>query len=133
MGWSENYNEQDIVADYTKPLKKLWDNLIPKTYPHILEFKTNRAVEVKVRRMMGPYHMDEHFIDYNCDIKIDNQPLIDNGWNGGEIGKELVKKSYGENYFHELRHRMTQLMKYAGLNFSQFDSGGKFNIELDEL
>ena len=35
MGWSENYNDYDVVKDYTKSLKKIWDNLIPETYPHI--------------------------------------------------------------------------------------------------
>jgi len=29
MGWSKDYSEDEIVGDYTKPLKKIWDNLMP--------------------------------------------------------------------------------------------------------
>ena len=132
MSWSGDYKEEDIVKDYTKPLSKIWDNLMPTTYPYVLEFKTNRATEVKLKKAIGPYHMEENFIDYNCDVVIDKTPLIKNGWDGGKISKELVKESYGELYFHGLRVKMVELMKYAGLKFSTFDAGGEINAHTND-
>ena len=45
MSWYEFYDESEIIADHTKGLSKIWDNLMPTTYPYVLEFKTKRAVE----------------------------------------------------------------------------------------
>ena len=133
MSWNKEYNEKEIVANYTKPLKKIWDNLMPQSYPYILDFKTNKAVEVKQIRYIGPYSHTENFIDYNCDLKLDNQPLIDAGWDGGKITKELVDKAYGELYFHDLRAKMLQLSRYAGMNFGNFDMGGELKTRVDDL
>jgi len=77
--------------------------------------------------------MVENFIDYDCSLTIDNQPLIDLGWDGGNISAEMTKKAYGELYFHELRAKMTELMKYAGLKFSSFDAGGTLNAKAKEI
>lgn len=133
MGWTEDYKEEDIVADVTKPLKKLWDILMPESYPYVLEFKTNRATEVDQTKRVGPFSMNEHFIDYDCDVLVDNQPLIDIGWTGEPPGGELVKKAYGETYFHELRGKMVEISKYAGFKFSQFDMSGKLNVRCKDL
>lgn len=132
MSWSADYNPDNIINDYTKPLSKVWDNLMPLSYPHVLEFKTNKVFEVLVKRKMGPYSMNENFIDYDCDVVIDKTPLIKNGWDGGKISKELVKESYGELYFHDLRVKMVELMKYAGLKFSTFDAGGEINAHTND-
>ena len=133
MSWNEKYNEEDILKDYTKPLSKIWDNLMPTTYPYVQEFKTKKAVEVETVKLMGPYHMTERFIDYDCYVKIDRKPLIDYGWKGEPITKDLWKKVYGKSYFHDLRGQMVKLSAYAGLNLSQFDFGGNIKAEVDDL
>lgn len=133
MGWSGDYKENEIMADYTKSLRKIWDNLLPETYPYVIDFKTNKVVEVKQDKYIGPYSHNEHFIHYDCDLKLDNTPLIDAGWDGGEITSKLVKMAYGENYFDDLRYKLRELSKYAGLSFSNFDMGGNINTRVDEL
>jgi hypothetical protein len=133
MGWTEEYDKKNIVADYTKPLKKIWDTLMPTSYPYIIDFDTDKAVEVKLKRSIGPYNMEENFIDYECSVTIDNQPLLDIGWDGGPITDEMAKKAYGELYFLELRAKMVELMKYAGLKFSTFDAGGVLNAKAKDL
>jgi hypothetical protein len=133
MGWSENYTEDEIVGDFTKPLSKIWDNLIPTLYPHVLSFKTNKVVEVKQIKKMGPYSMTERFLDYDCEVLIDNKPVVKIGWDGGEISKEMADKAYGENYFFNLRSKLVDLSKYAGLNFNQFDFGGKLRASVNDL
>jgi len=132
MGWTSEYEEKDIVKDYTKTLSKVWDNLMPLSYPYVLEFKTNKSVEVLVKRKMGPYTMSENFIDYDCDVIIDKTPLIENGWDGGPINKEMVDKCYGELYFHDLRVKMVELSQYAGLKFSTFDAGGTIDAKTND-
>lgn len=132
MSWSEEYNENEVVADYTKPLGRIWDTLMPTSYPYVLEFKTNKAVEVNKNKSFGPYSMWERFIDFDCDVVIDKKPLLDIGWENGEISSEMAKKAYGETYFHDLRGKMVELMKYAGLKFSQFDFGGNLNASVKD-
>ena len=39
MSWSEEYKESEIVEDHTRVLSKIWDNLMPTTYPYVLEFR----------------------------------------------------------------------------------------------
>jgi hypothetical protein len=133
MGWSKDYSEDEIVGDYTKPLKKIWDNLMPTTYPHILKFTTKRATEVKQKKKMGPYSMTENFIDFDCYVIIDNKPLVDFGWDGGPISLEMAEKAYGDSYFHNMRGAMVELMRYAGIKFSQFDFGGDLKIDVEDL
>ena len=133
MSWNSEYKEEEIVKDHTKPLKKIWDNLMPTSYPYVIEFNTNKVVEVKQLKKMGPYSMNEHFIDYDCSAIIDSKPLVDLGWNGGPISNELAKKAYGELYFHDFRLKMNELMKYAGLNFSNFDSGGNIDAKASDI
>ena len=133
MSWNQNYDKEDIVDDHTKVLSKIWDNLMPTTYPYVLKFKTNKAVEVKEIKRMGPYHMTENFIDYNCDVLIDNKPLIENGWDGGKISKEFWQKCYGELYFHDMRGQLSELAKYAGIKFSTFDLNGELNATTNNI
>lgn len=134
MGWNNEYSEEEIVKDHTKVLSKIWDNLMPTSYPYVLKFKTNKAVEVFQVKTMGPYHMDENFIDYDCDIKIDNKPLFDAGWNGKDpLTKELVYNAYGKLYFNDMRGKLVELAKYANINLSHFDFGGDIHTTTDSL
>jgi len=133
MGWSENYNENEIVGDFTKVLSKIWDNLMPSVYPYVLKFETKSVVEVLQQKSMGPYTITENFLDYNCDVLIDNKPLIEEGWDGGKISVELWKRAYGESYFLDMQSKLVELSKYASFNFSQFDLGGKLNATTPDI
>ena len=133
MSWNNEYEESEVINDWTRPLKKIWDNLMPVSYPYILEFETKKVVEVKQKKYIGPYSHTEHFIDYDCYLKVDNKPLIDVGWDGGKITKKLVDEAYGEMYFHDMREKMRELSKFAGLRFSNFDMGGNLNTTVDYL
>ena len=132
MSWYSEYNESEVVEDHTKGLSKIWDNLMPATYPYVLEFRTNKAVEVHKITKMGPYHINEKFIDYDCYVLIDDEPLIKSGWNKGEvISKEDADKAYGHEYFHNMRVKMVELSKYAGLGIqSSFDFGGHLDANV---
>jgi hypothetical protein len=132
MSWFAEYKESEVVEDHTKGLSKIWDNLMPTTYPYVLEFKTNKAVEVHKITKMGPYHINEKFIDYDCYVLIDDEPLIKSGWSKGEtISKEDADKAYGQNYFHDMRVKMVELSKYAGLGIkSSFDFGGHLDANV---
>ena len=133
MGWEENYSEYDVVKDHTKVLSKIWDNLMPKICPHVENFETFKAVEVHKTKRMGPYHMNEEYIDYNCAVKIDGTPLRNIGWNGkDQITKEMVDEAYGENYFYNIRMKMVEVSKYAGIKFSNFDMGGNLTASVDD-
>jgi hypothetical protein len=134
MSWSAEYKESEIVADYTKVLSKIWDNLMPTTYPYVLKFRTNKAVEVNKVNKIGPYHMNERFIDYDCYVLIDKEPLTKIGWNGeGDITEEMSDKAYGDLYFHDMRVKMVELSKYAGLKInSSFDFGGKLDAHVGD-
>jgi hypothetical protein len=132
MSWNSEYKESEIVADHTRVLSKIWDNLMPTTYPYVLEFRTNRAVEVHKIKKIGPYNADEKFIDYNCYVLVDKEPLVKIGWNGDStVSEEMTIKAYGENYFMEMRRHMVELSKYAGLKIkSSFDFGGELDANV---
>ena len=132
MSWSEDYKESEIVENHTKGLSKIWDNLMPSTYPYVLEFRTNKAIEVNKVKKMGPYHINERFVDYDCYVLIDDEPLKKIGWQKGEtISKEDADKAYGQNYFHDMRVKMVELSKYAGLGIkSSFDFGGHLDANV---
>jgi hypothetical protein len=134
MSWNAEYKESELVADYTKVLSKIWDNLMPATYPYVLKFRTNKAVEVNKVNKIGPYHMNERFIDYDCYVLIDKEPLTKIGWNGkGDITEEMSDKAYGDLYFHDMRVKMVELSKYAGLKInSAFDFGGKLDAHVGD-
>ena len=133
MGWEAEYKESEIVEDHTQVLSKIWDNLMPATYPYVLEFKTKKAVEIHKVKKMGPYHMTERYIDYDCYVLIDGEPLHEIGWTSKRpITKQESTKAYGGNYFDEMRFKMVELSKYAGLGIkSSFDFGGQLiaNVE----
>jgi hypothetical protein len=99
MSWSEEYKESEIVEDHTRVLSKIWDNLMPTTYPYVLEFRTNKAVEVYKIKRMGPYHANERFIDYDCYVLIDKEPLVKIGWDGGTVSEEMTYEAYGNIIF----------------------------------
>ena len=133
MSWNEEYKESEIVEDHTRVLSKIWDNLMPTTYPHVLEFRTNKAVEVYKIKRMGPYHANERFIDYDCYVLIDKEPLVKIGWNGGTISEEMTYEAYGEHYFYNMRRHMVDLSKYAALKTnSAFDFGGSLNANVKD-
>ena len=134
MGWESDYKKEEIVEDHTRVLSKIWDNLMPATYPYVLEFKTNKAVEVHMTKQMGPYHMTERFIDYDCYVLVDNEPLIKIGWEKGEpISKEMADKAYGEKYFYGMRMKMVELSVYSGARIkSSFDFGGHLDANVKD-
>lgn len=133
MSWYEFYDESEIVADHTKGLSKIWDNLMPTTYPYVLEFKTKKAVEVNKVQKMGPYSITERFIDYDCYVLIDKEPLVKIGWNGGTISEEMTYEAYGEHYFYNMRRHMVDLSKYAALKTnSAFDFGGSLDANVKD-
>lgn len=130
MGYNTEYKPEEVLNDFTNAVSKVWDNVMPSSYPYVLEFKTNKVVEVKQVKRMGPYSLTEHFIDYDVDVIVDKTPLENIGWDEGEkISKELTSEAYGENYFYDMRERMRELLKYVGINFSNFDFGGTLNAK----
>ena len=134
MGWEAKYNDSEIVGNHTKGLSKIWDNLMPETYPYVLKFTTNSAVEVHKIKKMGPYHMSEKFIDYDCHVLVDRTPLDEIGWDGkSEVSREMTDEAYGERYFHDMRMTMVELSKYAGLGItSSFDFGGQLHATVKD-
>lgn len=134
MGHTDKFKPEEVVADYTEVVSKLWDNVMPTHYPHILDFKTNKVLEVKHVERMGPYSMTEHFIHHDVNVLIDNSPLVDIGWNGVEsISNDMVKRAYGDNYFYDMRNEMLKLLQYVGINFSHFDFGGPIHASVKDL
>ena len=130
MGHNTEYKPEEVINDFTNAVSKVWDNVMPSSYPYVLEFKTNKVVEVKQIKRMGPYSLTEHFFDYDVDVIVDKTPLENIGWDEGEkISKELTTEAYGENYFYDMRDRMRELLKYVGLNISNFDFGGTLNAK----
>jgi len=134
MSWSEEYKESEIVEDHTKVLSKIWDNLMPTTYPYVLEFRTNKAVEVYKIKKMGPYNADEKFIDYDCYVLVDKEPLVKVGWDGDStVSEEMTIKAYGKSFFLNMRRHMVDLSKYAGLKLnSSFDFGGHLDANVKD-
>jgi hypothetical protein len=138
MSWTDtfkvDFKEDDVVADYTKILSKLWDNIMPSSYPYILEFKTKSAKEVHQKRKIGPYRRTDNF--FYCDVLVimDSKPLHDNGWDGkSEVDEKMVDKCYGDNYFHGMRTEMKDLMKYVGLEVSVFDFRAAIDAEVKDV
>ena len=62
------------------------------------------------------------------------EPLVKIGWNGnGDITEEMSDKAYGELYFHDMRSKMVELSKYAGLKIkSSFDFGGNLDANVKD-
>lgn len=123
------WTDEDTVVDYTKPLKKLWDKLIPSSFPEITSFTTEGAKWVEHKKVLGPYHAWEEDLKFLVEIVLNQDPLIKLGWNGKDtISKELFNKAYGENFFYNVRQRMVEVAKHVGLNLSQFDLEGDFKV-----
>ena len=118
------FSENEIVADHTEPLKKIWNLVLPKIYPHVLDLETSWAFEVEKDRYIGPYKSKERKLYYKLFVTLDNKPLLDSGWKGEKVSKELANKAYGEKYFFDLYEKLRHLAKYAGVDFSNFDMEG---------
>lgn len=127
------WKEEDTVIDYTDTAKKIWDEMMPKTYPHIKKFITKGVKEVEGRDKLGPYHMDYHKMIYSVFVEIDAEPMRRIGWTPKEkITKEIWQKAYGKDYFNEMRHRMRELIGYLGLKFSNFDFKGDVDAKTSD-
>ena len=132
MSRSSEYKEEDVVADHTKVLSKLWDTMMPSTYPYVLKFKTNMAKEVYTTHKIGPYSRSERFLDFDVNVIMDAKPLFDNGWNGeDDITTEMADKAYGFDYFSDMRRAMSKLMLYVGLKFSITSIDGNIVANVD--
>ena len=130
----KDFKEEDVVADHTKVLSKLWDTMMPSTYPYVLEFKTNYAKEVYTTRKIGPYRSGERFLDFDVNVIMDSKPLFDNGWNGeDEITTQMADNAYGFNYFSGMRSAMSKLMPYVGLNFSITSVDGNIDANVKDI
>ena len=128
-----DFKEEDVVADHTKVLSKIWDTLMPSYYPYVLEFKTNMAREIYTTRRIGPYRSSERFLDFDVNVIMDSKPLYDNGWNGeDEITTEMADKAYGHDYFSNMRGEMSKLMAYVGLNFSIMSVDGNIDANVKD-
>ena len=121
-----------VVKDHTKKVKKLWDGIMTE-YPWVNYFDTQAVSEVTWVQKMGPYEMVHHKILYKIKVLIDKKPLFDVGYKIGEqITKELWQKAYGSDYFDNMRHRMRELLKFAGFGrVSNFDFDGDIDAQLD--
>jgi hypothetical protein len=130
----KDFKEEDVVADHTKVLSKLWDTMMPSTYPFVLEFKTNYVKEVYTTRKIGPYRIGERFLDFDVNVIMDSKPLFDNGWNGeDEITTEMADNAYGFNYFSNMRGTMSKLLVYVGLNFSITSVDGNIDANVKDV
>jgi hypothetical protein len=130
----KDFKEEDVVADHTKVLSKLWDTMMPSTYPFVLEFKTNYVKEVYTTRKIGPYRIGERFLDFDVNVIMDSKPLFDNGWNGeDEITTEMADNAYGFNYFSNMRGTMSKLLVYVGLNFSITSVDGNIDANVKDI
>ncbi len=130
----KDFKEEDVVADHTKVLSKLWDTMMPSTYPYVLEFKTNYVKEVYTTRKIGPYRSGERFLDFDVNVIMDSKPLFDNGWNGeDEITTEMADKAYGFNYFSNMRGTMSKLLVYVGLNISITSVDGNIDANVKDI
>jgi hypothetical protein len=128
----KDFKEEDVVADHTKVLSKLWDTMMPSTYPYVLKFKTNMAKEVHTTHKIGPYSRSERFLDFDVNVIMDAKPLYDIGWNGeDEITTEMADNAYGFNYFSNMRGTMSKLMPYVGLKFSITSIDGNIDANVD--
>ena len=134
MSRSSEYKEEDVVADHTKVLSKLWDTMMPSTYPFVLKFKTNMAKEVHTTHKIGPYRRSERFLDFDVNVIMDSKPLFDNGWNGeDEITTEMSDKAYGFNYFSDMRKTMSKLMAYLGFKFTITSIDGNIDANVKDV
>lgn len=128
----ENYTGEDKVEDYTKLVKKIWDNVIPQNYPNVLKFDTEFAKWIEHKRTMGPYHMWENKLYVQVKLLLSPQPFIDNGWDGKSTPtQEDFIKAYPNEFFTEIRNEMRELAKFVGLNVSNLDMEDSFLPEVN--
>ena len=128
------WTDKDKVVDYTEPLKKLWDNLIPPQFPQIKTFETKGAKWVEHKKTLGGdlYYIWEEDLKYLVRITMKKELLIDSGWNGTDkVTQKLFNKVYGEDIFPNIRYKMLHFAKFVGLKLSQFDLEGDFKVFID--
>ena len=128
------WNDDDEVIDQTNKVKKIWDLVMPQTYPYIIRFKTIGVKEVTHTKRMGPYSFTEHKIKFLAHVLMDSTPLVNAGWDGeSKIDDKLLMKAYGKEYFSKMREEMRSMLKYIGLGkFSNFDFGGHIQGTVNE-
>ena len=134
MAYEKQYvwTDKDLVEDYTEPIKKLWDNLITPSFPQIKSFETLGVKWVEHVKHIGPYNMKERDLKYLVKLVLDKKFLEDSGWKDGEkVTQEMFNMAYGEGFFYNVRLRMLSLVKFVGLNLSQFDLEGDFDISAE--
>ena len=124
-----NYSGEDIHVDYTDKLKKVWDNVIPKTFANVLEFDTKSAIWVEHKKTIGPYHIWEDKMYAKINLVLSDKPFYENGWDGeATLTQEDFNKVYTKEFFLNLRDRMYQLSKYLGLKLDNFTLIDNFSI-----
>jgi hypothetical protein len=131
MGNEKQYiwTDKDLVEDYTEPIKKLWDNLVPPSFPQIKSFETLGVKWVEHKETMGPYYRFEQNLKFLVKLELHISFLNDAGWKNGEkVSQKTFDTAYGENFLYNVRGRMLSLVKFVGMNLSQFDLEGDFNI-----
>jgi len=128
------WDDDDIVVDHTKKVKKIWDMVMPQTYPYLIKFKTIGVKEVTHEKRMGPYSFKEHKVKFLAHVLMDSNPLVNAGWDGEtKIDEPLLIKAYGKDYFIKMREQMRDLLGYIGLgNFSNFDFEGHIQGAVNE-
>lgn len=127
------WTDKDNVVDYTQPMKKLWDNLMLSSFPKIKSFTTLGAMWVEHKKTLGiKYHMWEEDLKFSVEIVFNGDYLKELGWDGiSKVDPELFYKVYGKEIFTEIRQRMIEIAKYAGIKISQFDLEGDFKVFID--
>jgi len=128
---SSKFSEGEILADHTETLKKIWDVVLPKTYPYVENFETLFAVEVRKEHYLGPYKRTEDKLFYGANVKLDSKPLINAGWEGEKVTEKFAEKAYGQKYFYDMREAIRHLAKYAGVDFSIFDMEGDIKAQVE--
>lgn len=129
----ENYSGEDRTFNYTEPLRKLWGSKLPQSLPYVENCETSYAIFNEHKVEMGPFYRWQDKLFIKVVITLNPKPLIEAGYQGEEqISESLFIKAYGNDFDYKIKGRMLQLVRYIGLNVSQFDLEGglsyKWNI-----
>jgi len=108
---------QDKEIDITQLVKKVWDEVIPQSYPFVEKFDTIKCSDVRKTEVLGgQFYMTKNFINYHVKVYINTKPLKDAGWKPDEkISEQLWKDVYGEDYFNNLKGEMVDLLGFVGV------------------
>ena len=130
----KNYTGEDVHEDFTKSLSKIWDNVIPESFPEILKFETESAIWVEHKKLLGPYSLWEEKMYVVVDLLLSSKPFYDHGWDGKRtITQKDFNEVYNNDFFNKLRERMYELAKYVGVRVNNFTLLDKFkiNVQID--